>query len=53
MTRREQVIQGLMAGGMSRDEASALVKELCREYESKGRREAYDDGYRDGSNDYF
>jgi hypothetical protein len=53
VTRREQVIQGLIAGGMDREEASALVKELCRDYESKGRREGYDSGYQDGSEDYF
>jgi uncharacterized protein YoaH (UPF0181 family) len=48
MTRREEVIQGLMKGGMSRDEASNLVRELCREYESLGRREGYASGYGDG-----
>lgn len=48
MTRREQVIQGLVKGGMSREEASDLVRELCREYESLGRRDGYSSGYEDG-----
>jgi hypothetical protein len=48
VTKREQVIQGLIKGGMSRDEASVLVKELCREYESIGWKRGHDEGLEDG-----
>jgi hypothetical protein len=48
MTRREEVIQGLVKGGMSREEASKLVKALCEEYKSIGWREGHDEGLEDG-----
>lgn len=48
MTLREEIIQGLVKGGMPREEASAKVKELCQQYESIGRREGYSTGYDDG-----
>jgi hypothetical protein len=48
VTNREKIIQGLIKGGMSREEASVLVRELCREYEVIGRRDGYDTGYDDG-----
>ena len=44
MTLREEIIQGLMAGGMPREEASAKVKRLVEESRSKG----WSDGYREG-----
>lgn len=47
MTRREQVIQGLVKGGMSREEASKLVKELCEEYRSQGWSAGYDEAEHD------
>lgn len=48
MTLREEIIQGLMRGGMSREEASAKVRELVRQSESTGWRRGHDEGWDDG-----
>lgn len=53
MTLRQEIIDGLMRGGMSQQEASGLVKRLCQEYESKGWSRGHDDGYDDGMNEYM
>lgn len=44
MTLREEIIQGLMAGGMPREEASAKVRQLVEE----SRRGGWSAGYREG-----
>lgn len=44
MTTRQEVIDGLMKGGMPQQEASALVRKLVEESRSAGWKKGYDEG---------
>lgn len=50
MTLRQEIIDGLMKGGMAQQEASAKVRQLVEESRKAGWDKGYDEGMDEGRN---